>query len=118
MTTGRPNRIRYFRRIADLSQDALAERMGVHRQTVSDWERGVFRPELETAIRLARELGCSMDLLFMAAESGEAPDDLDTIDPSAGVSGASGAGVASTSPDRTGAPEPVGNRPGISGVST
>lgn len=72
--TERPNRIRYFRRVADLSQDELADRLGVHRQTVSDWERGVFRPELETAMRLARELGCSMDLLFMPAESVEVPD--------------------------------------------
>jgi putative transcriptional regulator len=99
----RPNRIRYFRRLADLSQDQLAQRLGVHKQTVSDWERGIFNPALETAFALARELGCSTDDLFMPAVSGDVHDDSGTEGATAPASGAGERVVDSAQPDRTGA---------------
>ena len=81
----RPNRIRYFRRLADLSQDELADRVSVHRQTVSDWERGIFNPSLEMARELARVLDCSIDDLFMPTESGGSPDNSPSAEPAAAV---------------------------------
>lgn len=103
----RPNRIRYFRRLADLSQEQLAQRLGVHKQTVSDWERGIFNPSLETALSLARELGCSAEELFMPAVSGGLPDDSESESAASELSGAAGPVVASTQPEGTTSPEPV-----------
>ena len=38
-----PEKILYCRKRAGLSQEALAERLGVSRQAVSKWETGVSR---------------------------------------------------------------------------
>jgi putative transcriptional regulator len=72
--TDRPNRIRYFRRQADISQEELGRQVGVTKQSISDWERGKCWPSFRSATALARALGCSLDGLFVPAESGAAPD--------------------------------------------
>ena len=40
-----PEKILYCRKRAGLSQEALAERLGVSRQAVSKWETGEALPE-------------------------------------------------------------------------
>ena len=57
MTLG--ERIQYFRKRAGLSQEGLAERLGVSRQAVSKWETDEALPDAEriisyTLIKLAR----------------------------------------------------------------
>jgi putative transcriptional regulator len=47
-----------------MTQQELAERVGVSRQTVISIERGRFRPTVELALRLARALGVSVESLF------------------------------------------------------
>ena len=42
-----------------LSQDELAERVHVVRQTVSKWERGTSVPDADSLVALARALGVS-----------------------------------------------------------
>lgn len=57
------------RKKAGLSQEALAERIGVSRQAVSKWETGEAMPELPTVVALAKEFGVTTDwLLSDAAE--------------------------------------------------
>jgi transcriptional regulator with XRE-family HTH domain len=51
-----------------LSQDDLGSLLGVTRQTVSAWERGVATPVHETLPPLAANLGCLIDDLFTAAD--------------------------------------------------
>ena len=46
-----------------LSQDALAEKMGVSRQSVSKWENDSSVPELEKLIRLAEIFDVTLDEL-------------------------------------------------------
>lgn len=46
-----------------LSQDALAERLGVSRQSVSKWETAQSTPDLDKLIRLADLFGVSLDEL-------------------------------------------------------
>lgn len=46
------------------SQAALAERLGVSRQTVISIERGRFDPSLPLAFRLAGVFGCRIEELF------------------------------------------------------
>jgi len=46
-----------LRRGRALSQDDVAERVGISRQTLANWERNVVSPGLDAVIRLARALG-------------------------------------------------------------
>lgn len=46
-----------------MTQEELAERMGVSRQTVSKWELDAACPEMEKVIELCQLFSCSMDQL-------------------------------------------------------
>lgn len=52
------------RQRADLSQDALAERLAVSRQAVSRWERNETMPETEKVVQLADLFGVTCDYLL------------------------------------------------------
>jgi putative transcriptional regulator len=59
------NRIRELRAAAgDMTQQALADRIGVTRQTVNAIELGKYSPSLEVAFRIARVLGTPLDQVF------------------------------------------------------
>ncbi len=64
--------IRRLRRAAGLSQEELAGRLGVSRQSVSLWEQGVTNPTVENIYAMAEVLGVSFDEL-MAAPGDPAP---------------------------------------------
>ena len=52
-------------RIANnLSQEEVAEMLGVSRQSVSKWERSEGYPEVETLIEIAKRLKLSLDDLM------------------------------------------------------
>lgn len=53
-----------LRRERGLSQEQLAERLGVSRQSVSKWESGVCLPELATLDTLCTMFGCTLDTLL------------------------------------------------------
>lgn len=55
------SRIRQARRSVPLSQSELADRVGAHPTSVSDWERGVNRPRIETLAAIAEETGKTLD---------------------------------------------------------
>ena len=60
-----------------LSQDELAERIHVVRQTVSKWERGTSVPDADSLMALARALGVSAaELLGESAMAEKEPRDL------------------------------------------
>ena len=48
--------LRRLRKRAGLSQDALAEKLSVARQTVSSWERGNSYPDLDMLVRISDAL--------------------------------------------------------------
>jgi putative transcriptional regulator len=58
------NRIRDLRQQAGLSQQELAERVGVTRQTINAIEQEKYSPTLELAFRLAREFGTGFEEVF------------------------------------------------------
>ncbi len=58
------NRIRRHRALAGLTQAELARRVGVSRQTVVAMEKGSYNPSVTLALRLARELGATVEELF------------------------------------------------------
>ena len=49
---------------ATVSQEELGDKVGVSRQTVSDWEKGKYDPTLESVRFLAQELEISFDTLL------------------------------------------------------
>lgn len=57
-------KILYLRKRAGLSQEALAEKLGVSRQAVSKWETGDATPELSKLVQLAREFNVTTDWLL------------------------------------------------------
>ncbi len=56
--------LRQVRTERHMTQEELAERLGVSRQAVSKWESDQGYPETEKLIILSRELGISLDYLF------------------------------------------------------
>lgn len=68
LTLGR--RIQALRKEQALTQDALAERMGVTPQAVSKWENDISCPDIMSLPLLAKELAVTVDTLL----TGEIPD--------------------------------------------
>lgn len=65
------NHIKQHRARLDLTQQDLAERVGVRRQTILAIEKGHFIPSTQLAFLIARELGMKVDELFELAGEGE-----------------------------------------------
>ena len=54
-----------FRKKKNLTQEQLAEMLGVNRTTVTLWERGVNKPKIEMIEKLTEILDCSInDLVY------------------------------------------------------
>ena len=62
-----------LRKLMNLTQEALAEKVGVARQTIAKWETEESTPDLEMSGRLASVLEVSLDDLVNAPE-----DELDS----------------------------------------
>jgi putative transcriptional regulator len=63
------NRLREHRKLAGgLTQQDLAERAGVSRQSIISIEQGRYRPTVELALKLARVLGCAVEDLFQLGD--------------------------------------------------
>lgn len=57
--------LQYLRRLGgNMTQEALAEKLGVSRQTVSKWEMDMADPGMEKAMALCEIFGCTLDQLF------------------------------------------------------
>ena len=54
-------RIYKFRRKSGLSQEQLAEKIGVSRQAISKWESGTSTPELEKLLALSECFNMTLD---------------------------------------------------------
>ncbi len=92
--TGIGQRIKDLRKKADMTQDRLADYLGVSAQAVSKWECDISTPDLSLIAPLCRVLGCTSDellgirtededpreheLLMMASGNDGNPDRFDT----------------------------------------
>ena len=74
-------KIYYCRKKAGLSQDALAEAVGVSRQAISKWELGAAVPETSKLVPLAAALGVSVDWLLSEEGPEEEADSSQEYDP-------------------------------------
>lgn len=61
------------RRKNNLTQEQLAEKLGVTRQAVSRWESDAAYPETDKIVRLSQLLGVSCDWLLQEGEEASAP---------------------------------------------
>ena len=62
MTMGQ--RIAQRRRQLGLSQEALADAVGVSRQTINAIEKGDYNPTIKLCLAICRRLGKTLDELF------------------------------------------------------
>lgn len=56
--------------MAELTQEELATRAGVTRQTIIAMEKGNYVPSVLLALRLSKVLACRVEDLFYVEESG------------------------------------------------
>lgn len=70
MGDGKRNKRMKLARVAmDLSQEQLAEKVGVTRQTIGMIEAGKFNPSLNLCIGICKALGKTLDELFWEEET-------------------------------------------------
>ncbi|SCX25856.1 putative transcriptional regulator [Ruminococcaceae bacterium P7] len=61
-------KLKSARAALDLSQQQLAEKVGVSRQTINAIEKGDYNPTIRLCIAICRALGKSLDDLFWDEE--------------------------------------------------
>lgn len=66
-------RIGTHRKNLGLSQEQLAELVGVSRQAVTKWETGQSAPSTEHLLKLAAALGTTVDILLASGERKRCP---------------------------------------------
>lgn len=75
------NRLLNYRKQHGLSQEELAEKIGVSRQAVSKWERAEASPDTDNLIELAKIYGVTLDELISGpqenTENNEQPPEID-----------------------------------------
>lgn len=59
------NRIKEFRARHDLTQDELAKRVGVRRETIVFLEKGKYNPSLKLAYDISRALQSKIEEVFV-----------------------------------------------------
>jgi len=64
-------RMKEFRARTNMTQAALAEAVGVRRETIVFLEKGKYNPSLRLAWQVAQTLGTSVDELFIFGEEDE-----------------------------------------------
>ena len=64
MSNQTQNRIKELRKQAKLSQQTLADQIGVFRNTISNWETGYSQISLENAKKVAEYFGVTIDYLL------------------------------------------------------
>lgn len=63
-----PEKLLTLRKAKDLTQEQLAEKLGVSRQSVSKWESGQATPELEKIVSLSAIFDVTTDYLLKSSE--------------------------------------------------
>jgi len=63
------NKLREFRfKNDEITQESLAELVGVSRQTIIAIEKGRFNPSVKLALKIAHALRCTVEDLFIIEE--------------------------------------------------
>lgn len=57
--------LKKYRQLAQLTQEELAEKVGVRRETIVRLEAGRYNPSLRLAVDIARTVGAPIEELFI-----------------------------------------------------
>jgi len=100
MTIEIANRLVEWRKQNRLSQEELAEQIGVSRQAVSKWERAESSPDTDNLIELARLYNVSLDELLYTAEPEHALEETEEPEGQADGQAAPGENAVPAEPER------------------
>ena len=64
MTISFGKNLAFFRRKARLSQEGLARKLNISRQSISKWEQGISLPSILYLVPLTKILNCSLEDLL------------------------------------------------------
>lgn len=64
-------RIKEYRARQNLTQEDLAKRVGVRRETIVHMEKGKYNPSLKLAFDIARELNAAVEEIFSFSEDND-----------------------------------------------
>ena len=70
-TPGMKNRIKVYRALRNLTQEVLADQLGVTRQTILAIEKEKYDPSLELAFRISRLFKVPIEKMFLYDTGGE-----------------------------------------------
>ncbi|MBO4616399.1 MAG: helix-turn-helix transcriptional regulator [Lachnospiraceae bacterium] len=74
------NQIKYYRKKLNMTQEALSEKMGYTKQTISYWEQGKHVPGQEDIIKLAEIFSISsIELLSISPEKKNVRNGLESL---------------------------------------
>ncbi|MDP2797244.1 MAG: helix-turn-helix transcriptional regulator [Methanoregula sp.] len=65
------NRIKVYRALHDLTQEALADKLAVTRQTILAVEKGKYDPSLDLAFRISELFSVPVEKIFLRGYEGE-----------------------------------------------
>ena len=75
-----PKQIKYLRQSRDLSPVQLADKLGVKKQSISNWENDNIRPSVEMLEKIADFFDVSTDYLLGREEKGKGLGGVNTLD--------------------------------------
>ncbi len=64
------NKLKVYRAMNDLTQEGLAQKVGVTRQTIVSLENGKYDPSIGLAFKTARLFGVKIEDIFIFDEDG------------------------------------------------
>ena len=65
------NRLEEIRKERGIKQEALAEALGVSRQTIGSLENGRYNPSILLAFKIARYFGMAIEDIFLYEDEGK-----------------------------------------------
>ena len=57
--------LKKYRQLKNLTQEQLAQKVGVRRETIMRLEAGKYNPSLKLALDISREVDANVELLFI-----------------------------------------------------
>lgn len=58
------SQVKKYRLLKEMTQDELANAVGIRRETIGRLEQAKYNPSLELAVKISRVLGVSIEELF------------------------------------------------------